>query len=72
MDEPVPIHSAPLFPYLAVPELNDSFPLEPVAPEFAVDIDILPELVVVPSPLRTKTYHLKTDITSGLQAQKPP
>ncbi len=73
VDEPVPIHSAPLFPYLAVPELNDNFPLEPVAPEFAVDIDILPELVVVPSPLRTKTSPPEDGLLRpACRRKKPP
>ena len=52
----------------AVPELNDSFPLEPVAPELAVDIDFA-ELVVVPSPLRTKTSPPEDDYSSVCSAK---
>ena len=40
VDAPVPMRSAPLLPYLAVPELKESFPLDPATPAFAVEIEM--------------------------------
>jgi len=49
----VPSIIAPLFPLLALPELNTSIPLVPVFPAFMLRIETMPLLVAVPSPLDT-------------------
>jgi len=43
--------NAPLFPALALPELNTSMPLTPETPAFMLRMFTMPLLVAVPSPL---------------------
>jgi hypothetical protein len=50
---PEPKASAPLFPWLEVPDENTKIPLTPSNPELAVRMRTLPLVVAVPSPLAT-------------------
>jgi len=43
--------NAPLFPALALPELNTSMPLTPETPAFMLRMVTMPLLDAVPSPL---------------------